>query len=70
VGRAHCPFADRTGLDITGATNLLTVIAGYRISLTERFVAYRAVNGMCRTKPITTNETISEVFVADLAPTV
>jgi hypothetical protein len=70
VRRTQRSSTDGAGLDITGATNLLTVIAGYRISLTERFVAYRAVNGMCGTKPITTNETISEVFVADLAPTV
>jgi hypothetical protein len=46
------------------------MIAGYRISLTERFVAYRAFGSMCGAKLIIANETVREVFVADLAPTV
>jgi hypothetical protein len=63
--RTHRPFADGAGLDIVGTANLVAVIAGYCIGLTERFVAYRAFENMCGTKPLAANETLREVFATE-----
>lgn len=65
MGRTHRPLADRTGLNIRWTTNLLTVIAGHCMGLTKRLIAYHAIDDMCRTKPIPTNETVSEMFAAE-----
>jgi hypothetical protein len=70
VRRAHRSSADGAGLDIGGTADLLTVITGHRVGLTERFVAYRAINGVRGAKPVVTNETLREMFLADPTSTV
>lgn len=63
--RAHRPFADRTSLDIGGTADFVAVITRYRVRLTERFITYRANDGVCSAEWIFADETLSKVFVAE-----
>jgi hypothetical protein len=65
VRRTHRALTDGAGLDIGGTADLLTVITGHRVGLTEWFVAYRAIDSMCSTERFFADKTLSKVFSAE-----